>query len=69
MGKNFPRPTGQLQGDDQALPDRGTGTGLNGDTYGADISQSAINRQGGIKSATKSHEHQAQPGSNNMKGC
>ena len=37
------RPTGDLQGDTKAMPDRGTGTGLNGDTYGADISGDACN--------------------------
>ena len=69
MGKNFPRPTGELQGDDKAMPDRGTSTGFNGDTYGADTSQSAINREGGIKSATQSHAPDERPGCNNRKGC
>ena len=69
MGKNFPRPTGQLQGDDKAIPDRGTGTGFNGDNYGADTSQSAINRQGGISGATKSHAPDEVAGCNNRKGC
>ena len=69
MGKNFPRPTGQLQGDDRAMPDRGTRTGFNGDTYGADTSPSAINRQGGISGATQSHSPEEKPGGNNRKGC
>ena len=69
MGKNFPRPTGQLQGDDKAIHDRGTGTGFNGDNYGADTSQSAINRQGGISGATKSHAPDEVAGCNNRKGC
>ena len=69
MGKNFPRPTGQLQGDDKAMPDRGTGTGFNGDNYGADTSQSAINRQDGISGATKSHAPDEVAGCNNRKGC
>lgn len=69
MGKNFPRPTGQLQGDDKAMPDRGTGTGFNGDNYGADTSQSAINRQGGISGATKSHAPDEVAGCNNRNGC
>ncbi len=69
MGKNFPRPTGQLQGDDKAMPDRGTGTGFNGDNYGADTSQGAINRHGGISGATKSHAPDEVAGCNNRKGC
>lgn len=71
MGKNFPRPDGSgvVQGDSAAMPDRGTGIGSNGDTYGADVSQSAINREGGIKSATKSDARDMNPGCNNKKGC
>lgn len=46
------KPTGDLQGDTKAMPDRGTTTGLNGDTYGADLSQDATNRQGSV--STKS---------------
>lgn len=37
------KPSGELQGDTKAMPDRGTGTGLNGDTYGADLSVDACN--------------------------
>lgn len=72
MGTNHPRPTGNIRdgnGDLPGLPDRGTGTGLNGDTYGADISPTAINRQGGIAGATKSHAPDEKPGCNNRKGC
>jgi hypothetical protein len=71
MGKNFPRPDGSgvVQGDDKAMPDRGTSTGFNGDTYGADTSQSAINRQGGISGACKSDAPDTEPGCNNLKGC
>ena len=71
MGANFPRPDGSgvVQGDSGAMPDRGTGTGFNGDTYGADTSQSAINRLGGIKSATKSNPADMNPGCNNKEGC
>lgn len=67
MGKNFPRPddSGVVRGDTAAMPDRGTSTGMAGDAYGADISQDAINRAGGIKSATQSHAPEARPGSNN----
>ncbi|HYE41466.1 MAG TPA: hypothetical protein VEB23_16120 [Ramlibacter sp.] len=46
-------PNGQLQGDDKAIPDRGTTTGVT-DTYGADLSQDATNRMGSIKGATRS---------------
>jgi len=41
-------------GADISMPDRGTSTGLNGDTYGADLSGDATNRQGGLGSKTKS---------------
>ncbi len=47
-------PSGELQGDAGAIPSRGTGTGLNGDTYGADLSVDATNRAGSIKGSTKS---------------
>ena len=46
-------PTGNLQGDTSAMPNKGTGTGV-ADTYGADISPSATNRMGSIRGATKS---------------
>ena len=71
MGKNFPRPDGSgvVQGDSASMPDRGTSTGFNGDTYGADVSQSAINRQGGISGTSKSHDPDERPGCNNRKGC
>lgn len=56
MKRNFPLPDGgdMVRGDSSAMPYRGTGTGLNGDTYGADIGQSSTNRIGGISGATKS---------------
>ena len=40
QGKNFPRPdsTGCVRGDTGTMPDRGSKSGLNGSTYGADIS-------------------------------
>lgn len=47
------RPSGELQGDTKAMPDRGTKTGAT-DTYGADISEGAKNAQGKITGATKS---------------
>lgn len=37
------KPSGELQGDTKPMPDRGTRTGLNGDTYGADIGVDACN--------------------------
>jgi hypothetical protein len=46
-------PTGQIDGED--LPDRGTKTHVV-DTYGADISNNAKNRIGGISKATQSVE-------------
>lgn len=48
------KPTGELQGDTKAMPDRGTGTGLNGDTYGASIDVGATNSTGKMGGAAKS---------------
>jgi hypothetical protein len=48
------RPSGDLQGDTKAMPDRGTGTGMDGDSYGASLSPDAINRTGGMGGAAKS---------------
>jgi hypothetical protein len=59
MKDNVPRngdqyvPNGKVQGDDNALPNRGTSTGVS-DTYGADLSQDATNREGSIRGATRS---------------
>lgn len=47
-------PNGSLQGDTKSMPDRGTSTGMNGDDYGADLSQDSTNRIVGIGGATKS---------------
>ncbi len=41
-----PKPDGTVQGDKTKMGDAGTGTGMNGDTYGADLSQSALNSHG-----------------------
>lgn len=46
-------PTGELQGDDKAMPDRGTSSGVT-DAYGADLGQDATNRQGSIRGSTGS---------------
>lgn len=54
MSESNYRPSGELQGDTKAMPNRGTKTGMNGDTYGADLSGDATNRIGSIKSNTKS---------------
>ena len=67
MGTIHPRPNGQVQGDDRPLPDRSTRTGLNGDTYGADLSPSATNRQGRINA--QSHPRDLCAGENNGKGA
>ena len=67
MGKTHPRPTGELQGENVGgLPDRGTSTGFNGDTYGADVSQSALNRMGRIYKDTQSHDPDACCGVHNQ---
>lgn len=55
---NRPNKDGTLRGDDKAMPDRGTTTGMSpgADPYldGRSVDQSAINRIGGISGATKS---------------
>ncbi len=56
MKSGMYKPTGDLQGDDKGMPNAGTGTGLNGDTYGADIGPSSTNREGSITGATKSDD-------------
>ena len=67
MGTVFPRPTGELQGENVGnLPNRGTGTGLNGDTYGANLTDDATNRICGISSDTQSHDADARPGVHNQ---
>lgn len=55
--KHFPRPNGELQGDNRPMPNRGTGTGMSGhDTKldGHGIGSDDCNRMGGIKRHTKS---------------
>ena len=71
MEKNFPRPdgTGVVQGDSAPMPDRGTKTGFNGDSYEADTSCCATNRMGSIAGDTKSHNPDERPGCNNRPGC
>ncbi len=51
---NRPVKGGELRGDDKALPDRGSRTGVT-DTYGADLSPGAQNKLGGIAGSTKSN--------------
>lgn len=48
MTKMFPRPTGELIGDDRPLPMRGTGTGSQPNMMldGRSIEQDAVNRLG-----------------------
>ena len=50
-------PDGTVQGDSHGMPNRGTSTGMNGDTYGADLSQSGTNRMKGIRQDAKSDPH------------
>ncbi|MDD2989806.1 MAG: hypothetical protein PHI64_12690 [Zoogloea sp.] len=47
-------PSGDLQGDTKPMPDRGTTTGLQGDTYGADLGCDATNSRGSIASTSRS---------------
>lgn len=56
MSESNYRPSGDLQGDTKAMPNRGTKTGMNGDTYGADLSGDATNRIGSLKGGTKSDD-------------
>lgn len=35
-----------VRGDTKAMPDKGTSTGMNGDSYGAALGQDATNRKG-----------------------
>lgn len=39
-------PTGELQGDTKPFADKGTSTGMNGDTYGAGLDCDATNSTG-----------------------
>jgi hypothetical protein len=48
------RPSGELQGDDKAMPDRGTATGMTGDTMGASTDCCATNPMGKMTGATQS---------------
>ena len=48
------RSNAELVGDSKDIPNRGTGTGMNGDTYGADLSGDATNSMGNISGSTKS---------------
>jgi hypothetical protein len=54
MKSGMMKPEGTLSGDDKAMPDKGTETGSNGDSYGADLGQSSTNSAGGIGGSTKS---------------
>lgn len=69
MSETNYKPTGALQGDDRAIPHRGSMTGMNGDTYGADLAGGSTNRQGSLTGATKSDAIDMEPGCNNKEGC
>lgn len=43
-----------VRGDTKGMPDRGTSTGMNGDSYGAGLSQDSTNGIGPITGSTKS---------------
>lgn len=45
---------GVVKGDSKAMPDKGTRTGMNGDSYDADLDVDATNRLGKISGSTKS---------------
>lgn len=48
---NRPNRDGSLRGDSKAVPDRGTTTGMNGDSYGASLGRDATNKKGSAHSA------------------
>lgn len=50
----IPDGSGIVMGDTKAMPNRGTSTGMNGDSYDADLSQDSTNRIVGISGSTKS---------------
>ena len=49
-------------GADFSLPNRGTSTGLNGDTYGADLSVDATNGMGSLKDTGSNPAEETCPG-------
>lgn len=54
MKDQFYRPSGDLQGDTKAMPDRGTGSGMaphSTDTGGRSLDRDATNRIGGANTA------------------
>ena len=65
MGDMY-KPTGELQGDDRAMPDRGTASGVT-DTYGADLSLKAINRKGRFN-AVSDMPFDSSPGDEGQRG-
>jgi len=56
MKSDMYKPSGELQGDDKAMPDRGTATGavMNSQDLGMSTDADAINRIGSIRGSTKS---------------
>lgn len=55
MDKGEYQPNGMVQGDNHPMPNKGTTEGVT-DTYGADLSPTATNREGAIRHATKSDD-------------
>lgn len=51
-------------GADLSLPNRGTSTGVNGDTFGADISADATNRLGSLAGTESNRADETCPGEN-----
>jgi hypothetical protein len=49
-----PDGSGVVMGDTKGMPDRGTGTGMNGDTYGASLNTDATNSQGSANTPSDS---------------
>jgi hypothetical protein len=60
---NRPNKDGTLRGDSKGISDRGTKTGLNGDTYGASLDRDATNSQGSFDAGSNAVNEK--PGCNN----
>lgn len=59
---NRPNKDGSLRGENVgALPDKGSGTGLNGDTYGASLDKDATNRMGSLTGTDSDPADQCMP--------
>ena len=58
MEKMYPRPTGELQGDDRPMPDRGVNSGVT-DTYGGGLEVGYQNPMGIAGDTQSDPEHES----------